>query len=179
LSSVIFRGWMGNLSYSLTTDKTSFDSRQKRVIFVCSETSRPTLKGTKLHIRWEKWAVAPEISRPGREDDQTPPSIAKVKNECIYRVRQKKCIHFNRWYLLKYVYIFLADPVYLCWLIWAFKVWRGATLKFWNRYNEGLERGYISYGWSSADRNKTINKKWLHSNYRMTTYVKITEVLKF
>ena len=42
------------------------------------------LKAAKLLIRCEQCAVSSGISRPGREDDQTPPSLAKVKNESIY-----------------------------------------------------------------------------------------------
>jgi hypothetical protein len=80
---VFANGWAIWLSYSLTTDEASFDSRQKRVICLCSETSRPALKVAKLRIRWEQWAVAPGISRPEREDDQTSPSVAKVKNVCV------------------------------------------------------------------------------------------------
>jgi len=72
-----------NLNYTLTTDEASFDSRQKRVNFLCSETTRPALKVAKLRIRREHWAIAPGISLPGRECDQTPPSITKVKNEGI------------------------------------------------------------------------------------------------
>jgi len=149
-------GWANWLGYSLTTDEESFDFRQKRVIFLCSETSRPALKAAKLYIRWEQWAVALGISRPGREDVQTPPPIAKVKNECV-------CVYLCVWvcmclclYIYTYMYIYIY--IYTYYLLWAFKARRWATLHFWNGYNEGLERGYVIYEWSSAYRNKIINK---------------------
>jgi hypothetical protein len=53
-------------------------------IFLFSTTPRPALRPTQPLIQWVPGALSPEVKRPGRKADHSPPSNAEVKNTWIY-----------------------------------------------------------------------------------------------
>jgi hypothetical protein len=55
-------------------------SRQGPEIFLFSTASRPALGATQPPIQSVPGGSFPEVKRPGREADQTPPFTAEVKN---------------------------------------------------------------------------------------------------
>jgi hypothetical protein len=67
----------------LRAGRLGFDSRHRRGILFPTA-SRPTLEPTQLPIQRESGAPNPEIKRPGREADHSPPSSAEVKNAWSY-----------------------------------------------------------------------------------------------
>jgi hypothetical protein len=46
--------------------------------------SRLVLEPTQPPIQWVPGALSPGVKRPGREDDNSPPSIAEVKKTWVY-----------------------------------------------------------------------------------------------
>jgi hypothetical protein len=46
--------------------------------------SRPVLGPTQPPVQWLPWTLSQGVKRPGREDDQSPPTIVEVKNTWIY-----------------------------------------------------------------------------------------------
>jgi hypothetical protein len=48
--------------------------------FLFATASRPALGPNKPLIQWVPRALSPEVNRPGREADHSPPSSAEVKN---------------------------------------------------------------------------------------------------
>jgi hypothetical protein len=60
----------------------SFPSRGKR--YLSTKTSRLTLGCTQLPFQWVLEALSQGVKRPGREDDHSPTSSAKVKNGWSY-----------------------------------------------------------------------------------------------
>jgi hypothetical protein len=56
-----------------------FDSRQGLGIFLITTASRTALGPTQPPIKWVPGALSLGVKRPGRESDNSPPSIAKVK----------------------------------------------------------------------------------------------------
>jgi hypothetical protein len=70
------------------------DSWLGRGIFLLSVTSIPALGLTQPPIHWLPEDVSPEVKRPEREADHSPPSIAAVKNSgAIYSLR-----HTCKWH---------------------------------------------------------------------------------
>jgi hypothetical protein len=63
-------------------DRSSSPGRVKNFLF--SKSSRPALGSTQPPIQWVPGALSPEVKRPGREADHSPPSSAKVKKIWIY-----------------------------------------------------------------------------------------------
>jgi hypothetical protein len=53
-------------------------------IFLFVTGSRPALGPTQPPIRWVPGALSPEVKRPGREADHSPPSSVEVKNAWRY-----------------------------------------------------------------------------------------------
>jgi hypothetical protein len=51
---------------------------------IFSTSSRPALGPTQLPIQWVLGALSPGVKRPGREADQSPSPIAKIKEIWIY-----------------------------------------------------------------------------------------------
>jgi hypothetical protein len=52
--------------------------------FSFATASRPTQGPTQPPIQWVPLAVSPQVKRPGREADHSPPSCAAVKSACQY-----------------------------------------------------------------------------------------------
>jgi hypothetical protein len=52
--------------------------------FLLPTPSRPVLGPTQSPIQWVPGALSPEVKRPGREADHSPPTSAEVKNSWIY-----------------------------------------------------------------------------------------------
>jgi hypothetical protein len=67
-------------SDGLRAGQTGFDSRHNYLIFPYSKASRPALKLIKPADQCVPGALSPEIKRPMRETDHSPPSSAKIKN---------------------------------------------------------------------------------------------------
>jgi hypothetical protein len=61
------------IATGLRAGRPGFDSRQGK-IFLFSTVSRPALGATQPPIQW-----VPEVKRPRREADHSPPSAAEVK----------------------------------------------------------------------------------------------------
>jgi hypothetical protein len=51
---------------------------------VFSTSSRPALGPTQRPIQWVTGALSPEVKRPGREADHSPPSNAEFKKTWVY-----------------------------------------------------------------------------------------------
>jgi hypothetical protein len=67
----------------LTTEGSgSSPGRVKNFLFATS--SVPAVGLTKLPIQWVPGALSPELKRPGREANYSPPTSAEVKNVWIY-----------------------------------------------------------------------------------------------
>jgi hypothetical protein len=62
--------------------RTSSPSKGK--IFRLSTSSKPVLGPTPPPIQWVPGALSPEVRRPGREADHSPPTSVEVKNTWIY-----------------------------------------------------------------------------------------------
>jgi hypothetical protein len=54
----------------------------KNVLF--STSSRPALGPTQPPVQWAPGALSPDVKRPGRETDHSPPTSAEVKKMWIY-----------------------------------------------------------------------------------------------
>jgi hypothetical protein len=52
--------------------------------FLSSTSSRPALGSTQTPIQWVPGTLSPEVKRPGREADQSPPTSAEFKKIRIY-----------------------------------------------------------------------------------------------
>jgi hypothetical protein len=70
-----------------------------RGFFLFTTTSRLARQSTQPPIQWVPGALFPEIKRPGREDDYSPPSSVEVKNACS-SVSTLQYV-FMAWYLVK------------------------------------------------------------------------------
>jgi hypothetical protein len=57
-------------------------------IFLPSTSSRLVLGPTQTLIQGVLGALSPEINRPGREGEQSPPTNTEVKNTSIYTQEQ-------------------------------------------------------------------------------------------
>jgi hypothetical protein len=53
-------------------------------IFLCATSSRPALGPAKTSIQWVPAIVTPEVKRPPREADHSPPPSSEVKNAWSY-----------------------------------------------------------------------------------------------
>jgi hypothetical protein len=63
------------------------DDRGVRVLFsagksnfLSSTSSRPALRLTQCPVKWVPGTLSPGVKQLGHEGDQSPPSIAKIKN---------------------------------------------------------------------------------------------------
>jgi hypothetical protein len=65
------------LDYGL--DDWGIESRQGLGIFLFTTASRTALGPSHPPIQWVPGALFPEVKRPGREADHSPPSGAEVK----------------------------------------------------------------------------------------------------
>jgi hypothetical protein len=52
--------------------------------FLFSTLSRPTVGSTETPIQWVPGALSPEVKRPVRKADQSPPTSGEVKKMWIY-----------------------------------------------------------------------------------------------
>jgi hypothetical protein len=52
--------------------------------FLFSTSCRPALGPTQPPIQWVTGTLSPEVKRPGREANHSPPTSAEVKNMWIY-----------------------------------------------------------------------------------------------
>jgi hypothetical protein len=73
-------------------DDPGFDPRLRQDIFLFFETSRSNLGPTQPPNRYVSGTISPRVKRPGYEDNQPPPSIADVKNECSYKSTLLMCL---------------------------------------------------------------------------------------
>jgi hypothetical protein len=64
----------------LRARRPGFDSRQRQELFLYSTESKPALGPTEPPIQWVPGTISPEVKRPGREADHSPPSSTQVKN---------------------------------------------------------------------------------------------------
>jgi hypothetical protein len=53
-------------------------------MFLFSRSSRPALRSTQPPLQWVPGDLSPEVKRPGREVDHSPPNSAEVKKMWIY-----------------------------------------------------------------------------------------------
>jgi hypothetical protein len=70
-----------NCLYFFVTDCISSLSLQAQEIFLFPRTSRSLMGPTQRPIQSVSTAFSPEVKRPGREADHSPPSSVGVKNE--------------------------------------------------------------------------------------------------
>jgi hypothetical protein len=54
------------------------------IIFLIVTASRPNLGSIQPPIQWMQQALSPEVKRPGRKADHSPPLSAESKNAWIY-----------------------------------------------------------------------------------------------
>jgi hypothetical protein len=64
--------------------RSGFDSRQGQRTDVFASAFIPALGPIQPPIQWVLDALSPEVKRPGREADHSPPSSAEVKNAWSY-----------------------------------------------------------------------------------------------
>jgi hypothetical protein len=80
--------------------KKSLDMDQRKLVSCARYIWIQALGPTQLPIQWVPAALSPEVKRPGREADHSPPSSAEVKNAWRY------ISHSNtsawRWFLVKH-----------------------------------------------------------------------------
>jgi hypothetical protein len=62
--------------------RSSSPGRVKNVLF--SKSSRPAVRSTKPPIQWVPGLLSPEVKRPGREVNHSPPTSAEVKKMWTY-----------------------------------------------------------------------------------------------
>jgi hypothetical protein len=65
----------------LRNRRSGFYSRKEQEIFLFSTASRSALEPIQPSTEWVPGTVSPQVKRPGREDDLSPPSSAEVKND--------------------------------------------------------------------------------------------------
>jgi hypothetical protein len=68
--------------------------------FLLFTSSRPVLGPTQPPIQWVSGALSPEIKRPGREINHSPPSSAEVKKTWIYKSAPPIRLHGGQLFLL-------------------------------------------------------------------------------
>jgi len=84
------------------------------IFFLFAITSRSTLGPSQPPSQWVLGAISPEVKRPGREADHSPPSSAEVKNERSYTsIRHTSLWHGTQLsiglYLVFYFSLMLCD----------------------------------------------------------------------
>jgi hypothetical protein len=62
----------------------SIPGRDRKGKFLFITASRPSLEPTQPPIQWISRTFIPDIERPEREADHSPPTSAKVKNSWSY-----------------------------------------------------------------------------------------------
>jgi hypothetical protein len=77
-----------------------FDSRRGLGIFLFTTVSRTALVPTQPPIQWVPVALSLGVKRPGRADDNSPPSSAEVKNAWSYT--STPLYVFMAWCLVKH-----------------------------------------------------------------------------
>jgi hypothetical protein len=79
-------GWFSRYSDDLRVVGPGFSFRHGQEIFLYSIASRPDLGPNQPPIQWVPGALSLEVKRSRREDDQSPPSSADVKNGGVIRL---------------------------------------------------------------------------------------------
>jgi hypothetical protein len=67
-----------------TPGRPNHSPSQYRLSYPDCTSSRPALGPTQPRIQWASGTLSPEVKRPGREADHSPPTNAEVKKMWIY-----------------------------------------------------------------------------------------------
>jgi hypothetical protein len=79
-------------------DRRGQSSSPGRVKNILSSTSSKPALGSTQPIKWEPGSLSPEVKRPGREADHSPPASAEVKNMWfILELSNTISVNLSRW----------------------------------------------------------------------------------
>jgi hypothetical protein len=91
----------------------SFKSRQGRKTFHFSKRSMPAVGPTLPPIQWVSGVLYPNVKRPEREDNHSPPSGEEVKNKWNYTSTSLRVFRGFTRTTLRFIYSFIYLFIYL------------------------------------------------------------------